>query len=118
VILIDREFCPGGILQQCIHPGFGLKKFGEELTGPEYAHIYIEKLKSCDICYLNDTSVIDIDPYKKISLMGFKNCLTEITAKSIVLAMGCRERTRGNILTPGYRPQGFLQQAQHRGSSI
>jgi thioredoxin reductase len=108
IIVIDREFYLGGILQQCIHPGFGLKKFGKELTGPEYAHSYIKKIKSYEINYLTDTSVINIDSSKKISLMGIEKGLFEINAKSIILAMGCRERTRGNILTPGYRPAGIF----------
>lgn len=108
IVLVDREFYLGGILHQCIHPGFGLKKFGKELTGPEYAHNYIEKLKSCGIDYFTDTHVVNISPDKKISLTGVENGLFEITSKSIVLAMGCRERTRGSILTPGYRPAGIF----------
>lgn len=108
VILIDREFYLGGILQQCIHPGFGLKKFGKELTGPEYAYRYIEDIKNSDIIYLTDTYVTYINSDKKIFLMNEMNGSFEISAKSIVLAMGCRERTRGNILTPGFRPAGVF----------
>jgi len=108
VILIDREFYLGGILQQCIHPGFGLKKFDKELTGPEYAYQYIENINNSDIAYLTDTYVTHIGSDKRISLMSEREGFFEISAKSVVLAMGCRERTRGNILTPGFRPAGIF----------
>lgn len=106
ILILERDMHLGGILQQCIHTGFGLHRFGEELTGPEYANIFIDQVEDRDIPYLLDTMVIEIRGDRKIYAMNSKQGLIEIEAKAIILAMGCRERTRGAIQIPGYRPAG------------
>lgn len=105
VLIIERDRELGGILNQCIHNGFGLHEFKEELTGPEYAHRFIEMVKAEKVEYLLNTMVLNITQEKKIEVLG-ENGLFTIEAYSIVLAMGCRERTRGAIDIPGYRPAG------------
>jgi NADPH-dependent 2,4-dienoyl-CoA reductase/sulfur reductase-like enzyme len=105
VLIIERDRELGGILNQCIHNGFGLHEFKEELTGPEYAHRFVEMLKKENIPYLLNTMVLHITPDKVIEALGEEG-LIEIKAKAIVLAMGCRERTRGAIDVAGYRPAG------------
>ncbi len=108
VLLIERDSSMGGILQQCIHPGFGLTYFKEELTGPEYAGRFIEDIKDTDIEKLLDTMVLEIDHENgKVICANSKLGLTCVNTKSIVLAMGCRERTRANIQIPGSRPSGI-----------
>lgn len=98
----------GGILNQCIHNGFGLHTFKEELTGPEYAERYIAMVREQKIdCWLN-TMVIDISKEKVITLVGSEHGLLKIQAKAIVLAMGCRERARGALNIPGCRPAGIF----------
>ncbi|WPX09677.1 NAD(P)/FAD-dependent oxidoreductase [Anaerocellum danielii] len=111
VLIIERDKFLGGILNQCIHPGFGLHYFKEELTGPEYAHRFIEQVIESQIEYLTETHVIDITPEKEIVAVNKKG-LKRIKADSIVLAMGCRERTRGAIITPGTRPAGIFTAGQ------
>jgi len=111
VLIIERDKFLGGILNQCIHPGFGLHYFNEELTGPEYAHRFIEQVVENRIEYLTETHVIDITPEKEIVAVNKKG-LKRIKADSIVLAMGCRERTRGAIITPGTRPAGIFTAGQ------
>jgi NADPH-dependent 2,4-dienoyl-CoA reductase/sulfur reductase-like enzyme len=107
VVLVERDFRPGGILQQCIHTGFGLKYFGEELTGPEYAHRFIEKSAGCGVTLFLNTMVLSIDSENKlIHAVNPDGCI-EIQADSIILAMGCRERTRSAIAIPGTRPAGI-----------
>jgi len=105
VALIERERTLGGILNQCIHNGFGLHYFKEELTGPEYAQRFIDLLSNIDV-KLN-TSVIEINHKKELICVN-KQGIFKIKAKSVVLAMGCRERTRGAIQIPGTRPSGIF----------
>lgn len=110
VTIIEREEILGGILMQCIHNGFGLQVFKEELTGPEYAERFAKLVYNCKIpVYLNST-VIEIknhDNIKEVFAYSKENNVINIKCKSIVLAMGCRERNRGNIRTPGSRPAGI-----------
>ncbi|CEJ73030.1 pyridine nucleotide-disulfide oxidoreductase [[Clostridium] sordellii] len=105
VLIIERDRELGGILNQCIHNGFGLHEFKEELTGPEYAHKFIEMVKEERIDYMLDTMVLNISEDKTIEALGEEGIIN-IQADAIVLAMGCRERTRGAIDIPGYRPAG------------
>jgi len=105
VLIIERDRELGGILNQCIHNGFGLHEFKEELTGPEYAHKFIEMAKEENIDYMLNTMVLNINEDKAIEALGEEGII-EISADAIVLAMGCRERTRGAIDIPGYRPAG------------
>ena len=107
VVIIERDIELGGILQQCIHNGFGLHIFNEELTGPEYAQRYIEMAKDENIEILLDTMVTSISGDKKIAAMNTRGTIS-IKAKAIVLAMGCRERARGAIGIPGDRPSGIF----------
>ena len=107
IIILERDKELGGILNQCIHNGFGLHRFKEELSGPEYAHRYIEMLKDTSVEVKLDTMVIEITPQKQIFVNSPKGYEC-IDAKSIVLAMGCRERTRGAISIPGTRPSGVF----------
>lgn len=106
VVVIERDSAPGGILQQCIHPGFGLTKFNEELTGPEYAGIYIDRAKELGVEFLLDTMVLSIAE-NEIYCVGKSIGCANIRAKSVILAMGCRERTRGSLVIPGTRPAGI-----------
>lgn len=109
VLIIERERELGGILQQCIHNGFGLHRFQEELTGPEYAGRYIELVRAdSGIRVLLDTMVLEISPDKSILAVNPEQGLLEIRAGAVVLAMGCRERTRGAIRIPGSRPAGIF----------
>lgn len=105
VLIIERDRELGGILNQCIHNGFGLHEFKEELTGPEYAHKFIEMVKEEKIDYVLNTMVLNISEDKTIEALGEEGIIN-IKADAIVLAMGCRERTRGAIDIPGYRPAG------------
>ena len=98
----------GGILNQCIHNGFGLHTFKEELTGPEYAGRFIDQAKELNIEYKLNTMVMDISPQKVVTAMNREEGLFEIQAKAVVLAMGCRERSRGALNIPGYRPAGIF----------
>lgn len=106
ILIIERDNELGGILNQCIHNGFGLHTFKEELTGPEYAGRYIEKVRELEIPYLLHTIVVDIGEDKVITAMNKDRGLFRIEAKAIVLAMGCRERSRGALNIPGFRPAG------------
>ncbi len=107
ILILERETCLGGILNQCIHNGFGLHTFKEELTGPEYAARYIEMAESENIPYKLNTMVLDINKDKEITVINREDGLTMIKAKAIILAMGCRERPRGALNIPGYRPAGI-----------
>ncbi|MGI6109612.1 MAG: NAD(P)/FAD-dependent oxidoreductase [Eubacteriaceae bacterium] len=107
VVLIERDFRPGGILEQCIHTGFGLKYFGEELAGPEYANRFIEVCEQLGIEMLLDTMVLSIDGPEKLIHAANKTGAVLIKAGAIILAMGCRERTRAQIVIPGSRPAGI-----------
>lgn len=107
VVIIERDFELGGILPQCIHDGFGNFIFGEMLTGPEYAQRYIDEVEKTDIQVKLNTMVLDIDAEKRITAVNPEEGLLQIKAKAIILAMGCRERTRSQILIPGDRPSGI-----------
>lgn len=108
IVILEREACLGGILQQCIHNGFGLHYFGEELTGPEYAWRFIDQVNALNIAYCLDTMVLHIDKDKTITALNSIDGLFTLKAKAIVLAMGCRERTRGSLNIPGERPAGIF----------
>ena len=108
ILIIERDKELGGILQQCIHNGFGLHIFKEELTGPEYAWRFIEQIKKENIDYLLDTMVLSITPDKIVTAANSTEGLVRIKAGAIVLSMGCRERTRGSLNIPGTRPAGIL----------
>lgn len=108
ILLIDRDVELGGILQQCVHNGFGLHIFQEELTGPEYAERFIRELKELGIEYKLDTMVLNITESKIITTVNKTVGLDIIRAKAVILAMGCRERTRGAINIPGTRPSGIF----------
>ena len=107
VLILERDKELGGILNQCIHNGFGLHTFKEELTGPEYASRYIAKVEERKIPYMLNTMVMDITSEKVITAMNREDGIIEIEAGAIVLAMGCRERSRGALNIPGYRPAGI-----------
>lgn len=106
IVILERDERLGGILNQCIHNGFGLHTFHEELTGPEYAQRFIDEVKDLGIDCLLNTMVLDLDADKKVTFVN-ENGLQTIQADSIVLAMGCRERPRGALNIPGYRPAGI-----------
>ena len=107
IIILEREESLGGILKQCIHNGFGLHRFGEELTGPEYAWRYEEKVRAYNIPVKLGTMVLSVSADKKVVATNSEDGIFEIEAKAIILAMGCRERPRGALLTPGTRPAGI-----------
>jgi NADPH-dependent 2,4-dienoyl-CoA reductase/sulfur reductase-like enzyme len=108
ILVIERDRELGGILQQCIHNGFGLHIFKEELTGPEYAERFIKELIAMGIEYKLDTMALEVSDNKTIKAMNAIDGILHIQAKAIILAMGCRERTRGAIRLPGTRPAGVL----------
>ncbi len=105
--IIERDMELGGILQQCIHNGFGQLIFGEMMTGPEYASHYIDEVLKAGIRFHLNTMVLDISPDRVITAVNQEECLMRINADSIILAMGCRERTRYQIHLPGERPAGI-----------
>lgn len=107
ILILERDQELGGILNQCIHNGFGLHTFKEELTGPEYAARYAAQVQEREIEYKLNTMVIDITPDKVVTAMNREEGLFEIQAKAVILAMGCRERSRGALNIPGYRPAGI-----------
>ena len=107
ILIVERDAALGGILQQCIHNGFGLHRFGEELTGPEYAARYAQAVIEKQIPYLLNTIVLSITPDKIVTVMSEEGGVEHIRAKAIVLAMGCRERSRGALNIPGARPAGI-----------
>jgi len=106
VVIIDRNSWLGGILPQCIHDGFGVEETGVSLTGPEYAEKYIEMAEKQDISVMQETMVLEFNKRKVIIAVNKKGLHT-ISAKAIVLAMGCREKTRWNVMIPGSRPSGI-----------
>ena len=106
VLILERDSCLGGILNQCIHNGFGLHTFKEELTGPEYAARYIEKAVEENIPYKLNTMVLSISDKLEITAVNEEDGLINIKAKAVILAMGCRERPRGALNIPGFRPAG------------
>jgi thioredoxin reductase len=112
VLIIERDKELGGITLQCIHNGFGLHEFEEELTGPEYVQRFINQAKELKIPHKLDTMVIEFTPDKTIYAVNKEEGLIKIKAKAIILAMGCRERTRGAINIPGFRPAGIYTAGQ------
>lgn len=108
ILIIERDKELGGILNQCIHNGFGLHTFKEELTGPEYAARFISQVLERGIEYKLNTMVMDISADKKITAMNREDGMFEVTATAVILAMGCRERSRGALNIPGYRPAGIF----------
>lgn len=109
ILILERDKELGGILNQCIHNGFGLHTFKEELTGPEYAARYIDMVKEKNISSMLNTMVVDVQggDVCRVTAMNKEQGLFEIRAKAVVLAMGCRERSRGALNIPGYRPAGI-----------
>ena len=107
ILILERDKELGGILNQCIHNGFGLHTFKEELTGPEYAGRFISQVKDLGIEYKLNTMVMDISHEKVVTAMNREDGLFEIQAKAVILAMGCRERPIGALNIPGYRPAGI-----------
>lgn len=108
ILVIERDKELGGILQQCIHNGFGLHRFKEELTGPEYAERFVNRLNDLSIDFKLDTMVLDITEEKMVTAVNTKDGLFQVQATAIVLAMGCIERTRGAINMPGARVSGIF----------
>lgn len=108
ILILERDKELGGILNQCIHNGFGLHTFKEELTGPEYAGRFIDQVKELQIEYKLNTMVMDISMDKIVTAMNSTDGLFEIKAGAVILAMGCRERSRGALNIPGYRPAGIF----------
>lgn len=108
VLIIERNHELGGILQQCIHHGFGLHRFKAELTGPEYAQRFINQVRETDIQVLLETMVLEVTEDRTIYAVNSSEGMLEISAKAVVLAMGCRERTRGALRIPGKRPAGIF----------
>ncbi len=108
ILILERDKELGGILNQCIHNGFGLHTFKEELTGPEYAQKFIDQARELEIEYRLNTMVMDISHEKVVTAMNREEGLFEIQAKAVILAMGCRERARGALNIPGYRPAGIF----------
>lgn len=108
VLIIERDKELGGILNQCIHSGFGLHVFKEQLSGPEYAQRFIDRLEGTGIEVMTDTMVLAITPQKEVYAINEEKGYMKIEAGAIVLAMGCRERTRGAIAIPGERPSGIF----------
>ena len=107
ILIIERDKELGGILNQCIHNGFGLHTFKEELTGPEYANRFIDQVLELGIEYKLDTMVMDISHEKVVTAMNREEGMFQIQAGAVILAMGCRERPRGALNIPGYRPAGI-----------
>lgn len=107
ILIIERDNELGGILNQCVHNGFGLHTFKEELTGPEYAGRYVDMIKERNIPYVLKTMAMDISSDRVITLMNREKGIYTVEAGAIVLAMGCRERSRGALNIPGYRPAGI-----------
>ena len=107
IVILERDERLGGILNQCIHNGFGLHTFKEELTGPEYAARFIEQVQALDIEYRLNTMVMDITKERVVTAMSSERGICQIQADAVVLAMGCRERPRGALNIPGYRPAGI-----------
>ena len=107
LLILERDKELGGILNQCIHSGFGLHTFQEELTGPEYAARYAQRVKEMNIAYLLNTMVLELSKERMITAISREKGLFQIQARAVILAMGCRERARGSLNIPGYRPAGI-----------
>ena len=107
ILILERDDSLGGILRQCIHNGFGLHRFGEELTGPEYAYRYEKLVKEYNIPYMLNTMVVDVSDDKLVTAMNSERGVFTLQAKAIILAMGCRERPKGALNIAGARPAGI-----------
>ena len=107
LLIIEREDELGGILNQCIHNGFGLHRFKESLTGPEYANKFIQGVIERNIPFKTNTTVLSLTKDKQITAINRTDGVFTLKAKAVILAMGCRERTRANIMIPGTRPAGM-----------
>jgi len=107
VVVLDREKQAGGILRQCIHNGFGLHKLGQELTGPEYADIYQKEVEKRGITVLSETTALSVSPDRMVTAIS-ANGITQLYAEAVILAMGCRERSRGALNLGGSRPSGVF----------
>ncbi|WP_197407470.1 NAD(P)/FAD-dependent oxidoreductase [Olsenella massiliensis] len=107
ILVLERDNCLGGILNQCIHNGFGLHRFKEELTGPEYAHRFVRRVEEEGIPYKLNTMVMDVSPERVVTAMNRDDGMFQVQAGAVVLAMGCRERPRGALNIPGCRPAGI-----------
>lgn len=108
VLILERDTRLGGILNQCIHNGFGLHTFKEELTGPEYAARFEARVRALSIEYKLGTMVLSVSPNKTVTAVSREDGLVKIEAKAVILAMGCRERSRGALNIPGFRPAGVF----------
>lgn len=107
ILILERETLLGGILRQCIHDGFGLTRFGESLSGPEYAQRFIDRVLEAGIECITDCTVLNVSGEKMVTAVSRNLGLLEIKAEAVLLTMGCRERTRGALATPGTRPSGI-----------
>ena len=108
ILILERDERLGGILQQCIHNGFGLHKFGEELTGPEYAFKYEQQVLELGIEFKLNTMVLDLSDDRVITATNSEDGIFQIKAKAVILAMGCRERAKGALNIAGSRPAGIF----------
>ena len=113
ILILEREHQLGGILKQCIHDGFGLTRFGETLSGPEYALRFIKEVEKRNIKYITDTTVINVTADHKVYASHSEGMIL-VQAKAVVLTMGCRERTRGALAIPGTRPAGVITAGLHQ----
>ncbi len=107
ILILERDHEPGGILNQCIHAGFGLHRFGEELTGPEYAERYVDMVQKAGIPVETNAMVLSLTDDKKVTYVSPTSGYTTLSANAVILATGCRERTRGALNIPGSRPAGI-----------
>ena len=107
ILILERDVALGGILRQCIHNGFGLHRFGEELTGPEYAYRYERMVREREIPFMTDTMVVEVSRDKVVTAMNKEYGIFTVNAKAVVLAMGCRERPKGALNIAGHRPAGI-----------
>ena len=107
ILILERDTALGGILRQCIHNGFGLHRFGEELTGPEYAYRYETMVREREIPFMLDTMVVDIDSERRVTAMNRERGIFTVEAGAVILAMGCRERPKGALNIAGTRPAGI-----------
>ena len=107
LLVLEREKEPGGILRQCIHNGFGLHRFHEELTGPEYAKRDVDRIRELEIPVRCGTTVLSVSPERVVTFVSPESGFCRISADAVILAMGCRERPRGALCTPGTRCAGI-----------
>ncbi len=108
VLVIERDVAPGGILRQCVHDGFGLHRFGQRMTGGQYAQVFIRQAEECGVELLTDTMVLEVTPDRRVYAVGKGTGMLELRCGAIILAMGCRERTRSQVFLYGTRPSGVM----------